>query len=240
MADDLSSALRELADSAGRPAPTTGAEVRRRAASRRRRRHTAVAGGTAVVAAALVFGLTMALGGPESHRRPAPPVASPTVPSPTAPSPTAPSPTAPTAVVACAEGDLAFSATNEDEEGKSVRHLLLTVTNTGNKRCNVYHYPYLKFAYAREAFAVIKDSEDAPATLAPGEKAYAALLANGGGMDTYDTNTIPLSLQGPDLGSKVSEPNNLDLPGRVAFDDGARVTYWTTAPGLALRFIMSS
>ncbi|UUU37979.1 DUF4232 domain-containing protein [Streptomyces sp. NBC_00162] len=144
------------------------------------------------------------------------------------------------AVVACAEGDLAFSATNEDEEGKSVRHLLLTVTNTGNKRCNVYHYPYLKFAYAREAFAVIKDSEDAPATLAPGEKAYAALLANGGGMDTYDTNTIPLSLQGPDLGSKVSEPINLDLPGRVAFDDGARVTYWTTAPGLALRFIMSS
>ncbi|MFD2122968.1 hypothetical protein ACFSNO_31630 [Streptomyces cirratus] len=29
--------------------------------------------------------------------------------------------------------DLAFSATNEDEKGKPVRHLLLTVTNTGRR-----------------------------------------------------------------------------------------------------------
>ncbi|WP_329376032.1 DUF4232 domain-containing protein [Streptomyces sp. NBC_01351] len=235
MADDLSSALRELADSAGRPAPTTGAEVRRRATSRRRRRQTALAGGTAVVAAAVVFGLSTALGGPDSHQRPAPPAV-----SPTAPSPTAPSPTAPTTVAGCAAEDLAFSVTKEDEEGKSARHLLLTVTNTGNKRCNVYNYPYLKFTYAREPIAVIKDSKDAPATLAPGEKAYAALLANGGRMDVYDTNTIPLSLQGPNPGSKVSDPINIDLPGQVEFDDGARVTYWTTASGLALRFITSS
>ncbi|MGR4880678.1 hypothetical protein ACIPUC_14890 [Streptomyces sp. LARHCF249] len=95
-------------------------------------------------------------------------------------------------------------------------------------------------ALARAPIAVIKDSEDAPATLAPGEKAYAALMTTGGGMDTYDTNTIPLSLQRPTLGTKVSEPINVELPGQVAFDNGARVTYWTTASGLALRFIMSS
>ncbi|MFI6148666.1 DUF4232 domain-containing protein [Streptomyces sp. NPDC051109] len=232
MADDLSSALRELADSAGRPAPTTGAEVRRRAASRRRRRHTVLAGGTAVVAAALVFGLTMALGGQESHRRPAPAVA-----SPTAPSPTAPPPTAPTAVGACAEGDLGFSVTGEDGEEKSVRHLLLTVTNTGSKGCVVYHYPFLKFPYARVPFSVAKGSEGAPVTLAPGGKAYAAVLASGGGMDTYETNTIPLSLQGPNLGRMVIDPVHIELPGQVAFDDGARVTYWKTAPDLALRHI---
>ncbi|WP_167739619.1 DUF4232 domain-containing protein [Streptomyces subrutilus] len=145
-----------------------------------------------------------------------------------------------TAVVACAADGVAFSATSQDEEGKSVRHLLLTVTNTGNKRCHLYQYPYLKFAGARSPIAVIKDSEDAPVTLAPGEKAYAALLATGGRMDTYDTDTLPLSLQGPDPGSKASEPLNIDLPGQVPFDDGARVTYWTTASGLALRFIMTS
>ncbi|OEJ36100.1 hypothetical protein BGK67_31125 [Streptomyces subrutilus] len=175
------------------------------------------------------------MGGPEPHQRPAPPAA-----SPTAPSPTAPSPTATTAVVACAADGVAFSATSQDEEGKSVRHLLLTVTNTGNKRCHLYQYPYLKFAGARSPIAVIKDSEDAPVTLAPGEKAYAALLATGGRMDTYDTDILPLSLQGPDPGSKASEPLNIDLPGQVPFDDGARVTYWTTASGLALRFIMTS
>lgn len=136
--------------------------------------------------------------------------------------------------------DLAFSATNEDEKGKPVRHLLLTVTNTGNKKCNLYAYPYLKFPYARAPIAVIEDSKDAPATLAPGEKAYAALLASGGHMDTYDTNTIPLGLRGPNPGSKPSEPVNVSLPGQVSFDDGARVTYWIPASGLALRFIMSS
>lgn len=143
-------------------------------------------------------------------------------------------------VGACAEGDLTFSVTNKDEEGEAVRHLLLTVTNTGNNRCSVYRYPYLKFADARSPIAVIKDSEDVPATLAPGAKAYAALLASGGRMDTYDTHTIPLSLQGPEPGSEMSEPITIDLPGLVPFDDGARVTYWTSASGLALRFIMSS
>ncbi|MGP3690360.1 DUF4232 domain-containing protein [Streptomyces sp. IBSNAI002] len=257
MADDLSFALRELADSAGTPAPTTGAEVRRRAASRRRRRHAALAGGTAVLAAALVFGLAAAFGGPEPDRRPTLPADSPTAPSPTASAPAGPSavatsptsptsqsspasPSAPGVVVGCAPGDLTFSATSEDPQGKSVRHLLLTVTNTGNKKCNLYQYPHLKFDGARSAIAVIKDSQDAPVTLAPGGKAYAALLATGGRMDTYETNTIPLRLQGPDPDSNTSAPITLDLPGQVPFDDGARVTHWTTASGLALRFIMSS
>ncbi|MFJ8209057.1 DUF4232 domain-containing protein [Streptomyces sp. NPDC096033] len=147
---------------------------------------------------------------------------------------------APEAVGACAVGDLGFSAANEDEEGKAVRHLLLTVTNNGNRKCSLYEYPYLKFPYARAPIAVIKDSKDAPATLAPGESAYAALLASGGRMDTYDTNTLPLSLQGPGPGGKPGGPVDVGLPGQVSFDDGARVTYWTTACGLALRFIMSS
>ncbi|MFE2322806.1 DUF4232 domain-containing protein [Streptomyces sp. NPDC059385] len=144
------------------------------------------------------------------------------------------------AVAACAVSDLAFSATSEDEKGKPVRHLLLTVTNTGNKKCDLYEYPYLKFPGARAPIAVIKDSKDAPATLAPGEKAYAALLANGGHMDTYDTDTIPLALQSPNPGGKPGESVSVALPGQVSFDDGARVTYWITASGLALRFIMSS
>ncbi|MGP3690362.1 DUF4232 domain-containing protein [Streptomyces sp. IBSNAI002] len=150
------------------------------------------------------------------------------------------SPSVPGVVVGCAPGDLTFSATSEDPQGKSVRHLLLTVTNTGNKKCNLYQYPHLKFDGARSAIAVIKDSQDAPVTLAPGGKAYAALLATGGRMDTYETNTIPLRLQGPDPDSNTSAPITLDLPGQVPFDDGARVTHWTTASGLALRFIMSS
>ncbi|MGW2671807.1 DUF4232 domain-containing protein [Streptomyces sp. NPDC001272] len=72
------------------------------------------------------------------------------------------------AVAACAVSDLAFSATDEDEKGKPVRHLLLTVTNTGDKKCNLYAYPCLRFPYARAPTAVIKDSKDTHATPAPG------------------------------------------------------------------------
>ncbi|CAG6398867.1 DUF4232 domain-containing protein [Streptomyces cocklensis] len=142
-------------------------------------------------------------------------------------------------VAACTAGSVSLSATSADGKGKNARHILLTVANTGGKKCTVYHYPYLRFPDAREPVAVIKDSADDPVTLAPGEQAYAALLANGGGMDTYDTKTVPLSLQGPTPGSRATDPVEVALPGTVSFDDGAQVTYWTTASGLVLRFIMS-
>ncbi|GAA0318294.1 hypothetical protein GCM10010302_66700 [Streptomyces polychromogenes] len=160
--------------------------------------------------------------------------------APTAPASGVASSAAPASVAGCAVADLGFSVTSEDGKGEPVRHLLLTVTNTGKRKCGLYGYPYLKFPYARAPIAVIEDSRDAPAVLAPGEKAYAALLAHGGRMDTYDTDSLPVGLQGPGPGGTPGEPVNVTLPGQVAFDDGARVTYWLTAPGLALRFIMSS
>ncbi|MFJ8588933.1 DUF4232 domain-containing protein [Streptomyces sp. NPDC093595] len=147
-------------------------------------------------------------------------------------------------VTACAEDDLSFSATTEDTEGEPVRHLLLTVTNAGDKKCNLYHYPDVRLgADAQAPVAVIKESDPkALATLAPGEEAYAALLVSGGARDTYEANTIIVSLQGRKPGSTASGPIHVDLPGVDALtaDDGARVTYWMTASGLALRFIMSS
>jgi hypothetical protein len=147
-------------------------------------------------------------------------------------------------VAACAEDDLSFSATTEDTEGEPVRHLLLTVTNAGDKKCNVYHYPTVRLgADAQAPVAVIKESDPkALATLAPGEEAYAALLVSGGARDTYEANTLIVSLQGRKPGSTASGPIHVDLPGvgSLTADDGARVTYWMTASGLALRFIMSS
>lgn len=147
-------------------------------------------------------------------------------------------------VAACAEDDLSFSAATEDTEGEPVRHLLLTVTNAGDKKCNVYHYPTVRLgADAQAPVAVIKESDPkALATLAPGEEAYAALLVSGGARDTYEANTIIVSLQGRKPGSTASGPIHVDLPGvdSLTADDGARVTYWMTASGLALRFIMSS
>ncbi|MDQ0584890.1 DUF4232 domain-containing protein [Streptomyces rishiriensis] len=149
------------------------------------------------------------------------------------------------AAPACAAENLSFGTTLEDGKGEVPKHLLITVTNTGDKRCGVYHYPHLflgEYAEARYPIDVYEDSDPkaGPVTLAPGDEAYAALLASGVPMDQYETDTVTLLLHGRELGSDGSEPIGVDLPRKVAFDDGARVTYWTTASGYALDFIMSS
>ncbi|MFJ9021888.1 DUF4232 domain-containing protein [Streptomyces sp. NPDC102259] len=148
------------------------------------------------------------------------------------------------AVPACAAEDLSFGTTLEDGKGEVPKHLLITVTNAGDEKCVVHHYPHLflgDYAEARYPIDVYEDSDPkAPVALAPGDEAYAALLASGVPMDQYETNTITLLLHGRELGSDGSGPIGVDLPRTVAFDDGARVTYWTTASGFALDFIMSS
>ncbi|MEU8544107.1 DUF4232 domain-containing protein [Streptomyces sp. NPDC048717] len=146
---------------------------------------------------------------------------------------------------ACATGDLSFSVTNEDEAGKEVRHLLLAAENVGHKKCDLYRYPDVRFdADARNPVLAIKDSDlKEPATLAPGEVAYAALLATGGHMDTYDAKSLTLRLQGAESGSALGRPVDVTLPRgmkTLTTDSGSLVTHWIpTASGLALRFIMS-
>lgn len=148
-------------------------------------------------------------------------------------------------VPACAAEDLSFGTTLEDGKGEVPKHLLITVTNAGDKKCNVYHYPHIflgDYADARYPMDVYEDSDpkSGPVGLAPGDEAYAAMLASSVPMDQYETNAITLLLHGRDLGGDGSEPIGVELPRVVAFDDGARVTYWTTASGYALDFIMSS
>ncbi|MGP3970064.1 DUF4232 domain-containing protein [Streptomyces sp. 6N223] len=147
------------------------------------------------------------------------------------------------AVAACSEDDLSFSASNEDGEGDPVRHVLLTVINTGEEQCAVYHYPYVQLgADAQTTAPVIEESDPEEfVSLAPGEQAHAALLVAGGAMDEYEADFITLDLQGREPGSNAGEPVTVEVPGVEALfaDDGQCVTYWTTASGLALDFIMS-
>ncbi|MFE4605863.1 DUF4232 domain-containing protein [Kitasatospora indigofera] len=196
---------------------------------------------------------------PSSTASPKPTTATPAAPTATTPAkPGTTAPATPTAgpggaggtsggdgtTVACAKGDLSLAATTEDDKGRPVRHLLLTLTNVGSRKCTVYNYPYVQMgADAQAPVAVIEDSDPkALATLAPGEKAYAALLVSGGHRDTYEAGYVSLGLQGPRPGSHVGESIRAELPGidTLTVDDGGRVTYWMTASGLALRFIMSS
>ncbi|MET8858101.1 hypothetical protein [Streptomyces sp. NPDC004579] len=88
MSDELTTALRELANEAERPPALTGAEIRGRATGRRRRRRTAAAAVGVSVAGALALVATLGPDGGARHEPP--PAASPTV----APSLPAPAPDA--------------------------------------------------------------------------------------------------------------------------------------------------
>ncbi|MFJ9341895.1 DUF4232 domain-containing protein [Streptomyces sp. NPDC101733] len=118
------------------------------------------------------------------------------------------------------------------------------VAATCAEDCTVHSYPTVRLgADARTPGGVIEDSDPkALLTLASGRQAHAALLVSGGHMDEYQALTLTVALRGPAPGDKPGEPLPVALPGvdRLWADYGARVTYWSTASGFALRFIMSS
>ncbi|MFD9306675.1 DUF4232 domain-containing protein [Streptomyces sp. NPDC060048] len=145
---------------------------------------------------------------------------------------------------ACTQADVSLAATSQDEKGRSVRHILLTVTNTSDKECSVYRYPLVQLDDANASVTEIKDSAnpDEPlTTLAPGRQAYAAMILNGP-MDEAQAKAMTVALQGPEAGRNATMPINVALPGvdTLYYNDFARVTHWTTASGYALRFVMSS
>ena len=145
-------------------------------------------------------------------------------------------------IAACAEDTLAVSAEKEPADAKGARHLLITVQNTGDKKCSVHHYPYVKLGDAQGPAPVIEDSRDPETTvttLAPGDEAHAALLVNGP-MDEYEAKSITLTLQGAENGSNASKPIDVPMPVDTLYaNDFQRVTYWSTASGYVLDFIMS-
>ncbi|MET8094946.1 DUF4232 domain-containing protein [Streptomyces sp. NPDC005236] len=149
-----------------------------------------------------------------------------------------------TTVPACSQKNLGVSAVKEPADSKDARHLLLIVQNAGDKKCNLYRYPLVRLgADARTTVPVIKDSEPdpgVPVTLAPGQEGYAALLVSGGARDEYPAKSITLNLQGRQPGSGAGKAIDVPMPVKTLYaDDGQLVTYWTTASGYALDFIMS-
>ncbi|MGW1067350.1 DUF4232 domain-containing protein [Streptomyces aureus] len=144
------------------------------------------------------------------------------------------------AIVPCTQKELGVSAVKE----RDARHLALTVQNASTEKCNLYGYPTVQLgADAQFTTPVIKDSDGTPGepvTLDPGQEAYAALLVSSGTTNEYAAKSITLSLQGPTPGSSADGPIDVPMPvGTLYADNSQLVTYWTTASGFALRFIMS-
>ncbi|KOU58970.1 lipoprotein [Streptomyces sp. MMG1533] len=117
---------------------------------------------------------------------------------------------------------------------RPLNHLLLTVTNTGSKNCDLTGYPAVRFGEAQSVPPAFEDSKpQAVVTLAPGESGYASVLlaaADGSGSNGYTAKSLTVFLgKGAGAGAHPS------LPAKgVYVDDSIGVSYWQSTMADAL------
>lgn len=107
--------------------------------------------------------------------------------------------------------------------------LLLTATNTGDKPCNLYGYPAVRFGRAQSVSPVFtKSRPQSVVVLAPGKAAYAGLLASNSLPDATTEKTLTVAFQGRSVDSNTGRGVSVPLPTSegVVVDGMVRVTYW--------------
>jgi hypothetical protein len=128
----------------------------------------------------------------------------------------------------------ANTKTTATEVTRPLNHLLLTVTNTGSKNCDLTGYPIARFGEAQAVPPVAEETHpQAVVTLAPGESGYAGVLlsaADGSGGNGYTAKTLTIAF---DKGSSAQPA----LPAKgVYVDDKLTLTYWQQSLDDALAF----
>ncbi|MBQ0827503.1 DUF4232 domain-containing protein [Streptomyces tagetis] len=111
------------------------------------------------------------------------------------------------------------------EVTRPLNHLLLTVTNTGTKNCDLVGYPAVRFGEAQSVPPAFEESKpQAVVTLAPGESGYASVLlsaADGSGSHGYTATSLQVFFND---GAGTARPA---LPAKgVYVDDSIGVSYW--------------
>ncbi|MEV0480101.1 DUF4232 domain-containing protein [Streptomyces sp. NPDC050508] len=124
---------------------------------------------------------------------------------------------------------------------RPINHMLLTVTNTGSKTCDLYYYPAVSFEDAQSVPPVMKDSQpQAVTTLTPGQSGYAGVALSGGdnGTGTNGRTAKSLSVYFFDRNNNsISPAATPALPTEgVYIDDSLRVTYWLSDAQDALTY----
>ncbi|GAA2265743.1 hypothetical protein GCM10010145_34870 [Streptomyces ruber] len=116
------------------------------------------------------------------------------------------------------------------EVSRPLNHMLVTVTNKGDKLCDLPYYPWVRFGQMQWAPQIAEYTKpQAVVTLAPGESGYAGVMlasADGSGENPEKADKVSIGFQ--DLNGEGSGPaTTVNLPGDgVYFDSTLRVTYW--------------
>ncbi|MET9506796.1 DUF4232 domain-containing protein [Streptomyces sp. NPDC006622] len=114
---------------------------------------------------------------------------------------------------------------------RPLNHMLLTVTNTGSKTCDLTYYPVLRFDEMQWAPTAAKETRpQAVTTLAPGESGYAGVLlsaADGSGDGGTTAEKLTVAFQGRTPNSDGGASATPPLPAEgVYYDSSLTVTYW--------------
>lgn len=123
---------------------------------------------------------------------------------------------------------------------RPINHLLLTVTNTGDRPCYAYYAPKLRFDDAQAVFPILESSRpQAVVTLDPGQSAYAAIGLTGepgAGPAPRKAAHLQVNFSGRNDSGSTGAPSELTLPAKTYWDDNGYVTYWQTEMADALTF----
>ncbi|WP_046734156.1 DUF4232 domain-containing protein [Streptomyces humi] len=114
---------------------------------------------------------------------------------------------------------------------RPLNHMLITVTNTGSKLCDLTYYPILRFDEMQWAPQGAKETQpQAVTTLAPGESGYAGVLlsaADGSGDGGTTGHKLTVAFQGMTPNSSGGASALPSLPAKgVYYDSSLQVTYW--------------
>ncbi|NED13204.1 DUF4232 domain-containing protein [Streptomyces sp. SID9124] len=142
----------------------------------------------------------------------------------------------PKAPVTCTGANTKVTVT---KVSRPINHLLLTVTNTGDRPCYAYHAPMLRFDGAQAVFRVLQDSKpQAVVTLAPGQSAYAGIGLTGepNGRKPYPSKHLGVTFADRNDGPVNSASTELTLPAGTYWDDNGFVTYWQSEMADALTY----
>ncbi|MFF3766127.1 DUF4232 domain-containing protein [Streptomyces sp. NPDC001922] len=123
---------------------------------------------------------------------------------------------------------------------RPLNHMLITVTNTGSRSCDLYSYPAVQFGEAQSVPPVFEESKPQSVLgLAPGESGYAGVrlsAADGSGSGGHTEKTLAVSFFDA-RGNGVGPVAHPSLPGTgVHIDDSLRVTYWLSSAEDALEY----
>jgi len=116
-------------------------------------------------------------------------------------------------------------------QSRPLNHMLLTVTNTGSKYCDLTYYPVLRFDGMQWAPQADEATHpQAVTTIAPGESGYAGVRlssADGSGDGGTTGHKLTVYFQGKTPNSDGGATASPSLPAKgLYYDSSLQVTYW--------------